>query len=365
MKPPLQIAWFITPHGFGHAARAVAIMLALRKFIPVHFHIFTRTPDWFFQESFLEDYTYHEYLTDIGLAQRTSLDEDLPETLRMLGSFYPLREDLINQLSFELRKTSCQLVVGDIAPVGFVAAAAAGIPSVLVENFTWDWIYEGYLQDEPAFDKYIKILKGYLQMATAHIQTRPVCLPGEPTLTSEPVSRPLRAERAGIRQRLKIPDDTLAVLITMGGIETSFDALYRLEKLTWATFIIPGGSSSEVHQNNLRLLPHHSGIYHPDLVSACDGIIGKLGYSTLAECYLAGTPFGFIPRSRFRESPPLTRYVLENMAGIMIREEDYVSGKWLDQLPELLRLPRITKGRPNGADQIADWLIRFIAEKGN
>ena len=37
-----------------------------------------------------------------------------------------------------------RLVVSDAPPLGCAAAAAAGIPSVVITNFTWDWIYEGY-----------------------------------------------------------------------------------------------------------------------------------------------------------------------------------------------------------------------------
>ena len=36
------------------------------------------------------------------------------------------------------------VVVGDIPPLAFAAAARAGVPSVAVGNFTWDWIYSGY-----------------------------------------------------------------------------------------------------------------------------------------------------------------------------------------------------------------------------
>ena len=37
-----------------------------------------------------------------------------------------------------------RLVIADAPPLGCAAAAAAGIPSVVVSNFTWDWIYQAY-----------------------------------------------------------------------------------------------------------------------------------------------------------------------------------------------------------------------------
>ena len=47
----------------------------------------------------------------------------------------------------ELQRVDARLVVGDIPPLAFAAAARARVPSVALGNFTWDWIYGDY----PAF----------------------------------------------------------------------------------------------------------------------------------------------------------------------------------------------------------------------
>jgi hypothetical protein len=354
---PTHIAWFITPHGFGHAARAAAIMLALSRRIPLRFEIFTRVPRWFFAESNLTGYTYHECLTDIGLAQRTSLDEDLPETLQRLAAFLPFDPDLVAQLARQVKSSGCQLVVCDIAPLGIAVAEAAGLPSILVENFTWDWIYAGYQDVAEDIFKYISILKNWFDRASLHIQTEPICAPAPCVLTTHPVSRPLLRSRQEIRARLGLADDAPAVLITMGGIETQFDALQRLQDFHGVSFIIPGGAQEMTRRGPVVLLPHHSGFYHPDLLAACDAVVGKLGYSTLAEACNAGIPYGFIPRARFRESPPLARFVREQMQGIEISEQAFASGAWLGALPGLLAMQRSQPPAQNGADQLAEWMI--------
>ncbi len=44
-----SLAYFISPHGFGHAARACAVMSAILERMPgVRFEIFTEVPRWFF-----------------------------------------------------------------------------------------------------------------------------------------------------------------------------------------------------------------------------------------------------------------------------------------------------------------------------
>ncbi len=69
-------------------------------------------------------------------------------------------------------------------------------------------------------------------------------------------------------------------------------------------FVVPGASfeqlgNGEKHQN-IIFLPQNSAFYHPDLVNASDAVIGKVGYSTLAEVFHAGVPYGFITRSEFQ-----------------------------------------------------------------
>ncbi len=185
MTTPVRIAYFITPHGFGHAARAAAVMVALQEIDPaLQFDIFTQVPRRFFQDSWVRDFHYYNVCTDIGMVQTTSLREDLPATVRRLETFCPLDTALTTTLAALLRSASCALVLCDIAPMGIVAARAAGVPSVLAENFTWDWIYQGYVQEEPRLARHIAYLRTIFTAADYHIQTAPACCPCPADLTS-------------------------------------------------------------------------------------------------------------------------------------------------------------------------------------
>lgn len=355
-----RIAAFITPHGYGHASRACAVLLAMRALEPnLHFEIYTQTPRWFFEMTLLDGFTYHDLLTDIGLVQGSAMDEDLPETVRRLHAMYPLDDRLVQRLADELRSLDCEFVLCDIAPLGIRAAQAAGLKAVLEENFTWDWIYEGFLDENPNFAPHIDHLREIFRSAGAHIHTQPVCsyhLPSD--LTVNVVSRKPRAAREETRARLQIAPDQHVVLLTMGGIGSHYPFLERLQNIPGVAFIIPGASRQFERRGSLALLAHHSDLYHPDLVEASNAVVGKLGYSTLAETYHAGLPFAFIPRPRFRESQAMSGFVLEEMDGIAIAEEEFYTGDWLAQLPRLLSVPRRQRQEPNGADQIAEFLLR-------
>jgi UDP-N-acetylglucosamine:LPS N-acetylglucosamine transferase len=109
-------------------------------------------------------------------------------------------------------------------------------------------------------------------------------------------------------------------------------------------------------RDNLIILPSHSGFYHPDLVNASDAVIGKVGYSTLAEVYHAGIPFGYVLRSNFRESAPMAAFIEKEMQGIFLEESDFGSGEWLTRLQDLLNLNRVQRRVTNGAEQIGNFI---------
>jgi hypothetical protein len=358
---PVPLAFFISSHGFGHAARSVAIMNAIyERVATVRFEIFTLTPRWFFEESLQAPFSLHPIKTDIGLVQQTSLTEDLTETLNQLDAFIPFDQALVNKLAKQISKTSCQLVLCDISPLGIAVAHAAGIPSILIENFTWDWIYELYTAEYPRFRFHIEYLRKVFNSTDYHIQTEPVCNPQKTAnLTTYPVSRKPKTPAIQIRRKLNIPDNHRMVLVTMGGIPERFSMLRNLSKLDGISLVIPGGSYQMQFTNHMVLLPHHSNFYHPDLVFASDAVVGKAGYSTTAEVYFAGAPFGFINRPNFRESPVLATFIQHQMAGFEIPSSLFQNGEWIEVIPQLISLPHIQRLSPNGAEQIA-WYVQSL-----
>jgi hypothetical protein len=112
---------------------------------------------------------------------------------------------------------------------------------------------------------------------------------------------------------------------------------------------------------NLVLLPHRSGYFHPDLANASNVVIGKVGYSTLAEIYYAGVPFGYVARSGFRESQKLVSFIERRMPGLPISGDQFYSCGWLSSLPDLLALPRINREDPRGAEQVARFVYDLIS----
>jgi hypothetical protein len=336
-------------------------MAALRKRDPgLGFDIFTMAPEWFFQDSLSNGFRYHAVQTDVGLIQISPTREDLPATTLALTSFIASIPKKASDLAGKVLQSGCRMIICDISPLGIATALAAGLPAVLIENFTWDWIYEGYHAAGNGLKPSAAYFAGLYRQARFRIQTQPVCRPQKADLTTRPVSRNPQKEIAQVRSHLGIADHTPLVLITMGGIPACLDFLDAVQRQKEIVFVVCGAHETACSQSNLIILPEHSAFFHPDLVQAADAVIGKVGYSTLAEVYHAGIPFGYVPRPAFRESDTLSAFIESQMSGALIPEADFTSGAWIDKVPELLQLPRIPRTGQNGADQIAAFIAGLI-----
>jgi hypothetical protein len=373
MSATLTMAYFISAHGLGHAARATAVMMAIQNRTPkTHFHIFTQAPTWFFSDSLTGPHTCHPMDVDVGLVQRSPLEEDLPATLARLDARFPIREKDLDAYCGEVKALNCGLVICDIAAMGIAVAERLGLPSILVENFTWDWVYTHYpkapqeLRAHAAYQKQLfakathripAYQKQLFAKATHRIQAEPVCNPLPAEMTVPPVSRPPQTLPAASRQALGLEPGTPLVLITMGGTPATYGFLSRLQQKREICFLLPGIGREMRREGNLILLPARSDFRHPDLIAASNAVVGKVGYSTLAEIYHAGVPFGFVRRPHFPESAPLADYIEKHMPAREIAFQDFGRGGWISELASLLALPPRPPVGPNGADQIAAFVL--------
>jgi UDP:flavonoid glycosyltransferase YjiC (YdhE family) len=228
---------------------------------------------------------------------------------------------------------------------------------VLVENFTWGWIYRGCAAREPRLLPYARLLDGLVRRADLRIQAQPVCQPAAGASPVGPISRRPRAARAATRAALGIVARSPVVMVTMGGIPHGGFAVRPLLGLPAVTFVLVGAARRRRRLGNVLLLPRRSGFFHPDLVAAADAVVGKIGYSTLAETCRSRVPYGFVPRPGFRESAALARWLRDRGRGLRIAPAEFAAGTWVRRVPELLALGRLAEAFPDGA-RAAARLIR-------
>ena len=351
--PAPRYAVFVSPHGFGHAARASAVMAELHRRQGARFDVFTTVPRWFFDESVAGTYDYHELEVDVGFRQRSALEHDLDATVEALGRLLPFDDALVDGLARRVLDAECRAVLCDVAPLGIAVAERAGLPSVLVESFSWQWLYRSLLDQERGLAPYADELEAWWRRATVHIQTEPLCDrdPGA-DLHVGPISRSPRRPSREVRERYALSGERPVVLLTMGGVPHPLPFLERLRELPDVQFLATGADSTGV-EGNLRLFDNATPLFTPDLMQVADAVVAKMGYSTIAEAWREGVPSAFAYRTDSPEMGPLRAFVGREITGFEIPGPELDAARWLERLPELLDTPRHPR-RADGAERVAE-----------
>ena len=343
-----EISSFISPHGFGHATRTIAVLEALHARHPeLVVNLVTSVPQTLFH-SVSFNYRYHFYETDVGIQQKDSFHQNLEATTAALKRFSSFEPDAKRLRSI---CSSSKLIHTDISILGIYIAKQLGIPSVLVENFTWDWIY-GKLDEGIPFAPFIPLFERLYQQADVHIQTEPVCFRKKSSFRCQPIARSLSSTPSRFREILDLEDRPL-VLITTGGIHTKLPFIDHLEEARDVTFVLTGQSHSARLCTNIYALSADNELHHPDLIAGADLVVCKSGYSTLAECCQSTAAVVCVSRPAFPESAVLEQFVWENLEGEVISEDLFLSGRWVAELDRLLQ-PRDGVYNADGAQQAAD-----------
>ena len=326
------------------------------------FDLFTTVPEWFFRHSLDGLCRHHPCVVDVGLRQTSPLEFDVEATRDAVEAFISQAPRDAEALAEQVNGLGCSAVVCDISPLGLMVAERAGLPSVLVENFTWDWLYEPLAVRDPAFVPIVEWMRARFAEAGQRIQARPRCeLLAKSDLVVPPISRRPRRERPDVRAELEVGGDAPLVLITMGGVSQPLPFLAELRKRDDVIFVVTG-SEQMTQEGNLRLFNNAARVFMPDLIRAADWVVAKLGYGTLAEVWAAGRPLGYVGRSDFRETGPLEDFARSEIPSLEISETDFSTGTWIDRIDDLLALGSAPEKGTNGSEAAARWIMEATAK---
>src|SRR5574341_488071 len=146
-----MLAVYVSGHGFGHATRTAEVLRAVReRASALRISICTSAPSFLFQGVVGPPLAVRAVECDVGLVQKDALTIDETATAEAVRRFLIGWEALVSREARWLRESGARLVLGDIPPLAFAAAAAAGVPSIALGNFSWDWIYRHLAARQPS-----------------------------------------------------------------------------------------------------------------------------------------------------------------------------------------------------------------------
>jgi hypothetical protein len=310
------------------------------------------------------------------VVQPNSLEIDARATLERYAALLEDEPARIEAEAARLRTLGASAVVADVPAAAFEIAARVEVPGIALGNFSWDWIYEPFVERHPAYAPLVGHLRGQYGQATRLLR-----LPFHGDLGAFPVvedvpliARVSTADRHQTRRMLGLPLEAPLVLFSFGGHTSEQPDPDRLAALGEYAFVMtsaaalagtPTGGPVDAnvraarHGPNLYVLPPLTDAYI-DLLAACDVAIVKPGYGIVADLIANRVPALYASRDGYREEPVLVR-ALEGEARAIAVDRDTL--RRLDLGPALRRLLALDRSwtdRPlDGAEMVARRVLEI------
>ncbi|KAL8536741.1 hypothetical protein ACS0TY_012064 [Phlomoides rotata] len=357
VKRPLVFAYYVTGHGFGHATRVVEV--ARHLILAGHdVHVVTGAPDYVFTTEIQSPRLFlRKVLLDCGAVQADALTVDRLASLEKYSETAVEPRDTILATEVEwLKSIKADLVISDVVPVACRAAADAGIRSVCVTNFSWDFIYAEYVMAAGHHHRSIvwQIAEDY-----SHCEFL-IRLPGycpmpafRDAIDVPLVVRRLHKPHEEVRKELGIGEDVKIVILNFGGQPSGWTLKEEYLPRGWLCLVCGASESLDLPPNFVKLAKD---AYTPDVIAASDCMLGKIGYGTVSEALAYKIPFVFVRRDYFNEEPFLRNMLESYQGGVEMIRRDLLTGHWKPYLEHAISLKPCYESGINGGEVAANIL---------
>jgi L-arabinokinase len=369
------IVFYVSGHGFGHASRSIEVINAvLAKRPETRIGVRTSAPRWLFDLTVKGKVAFSTLECDTGVVQVDALTLDEADSIRRAASFH---SDLVTRSASEtrvLRELGAGLIVGDVPPLAFAVGASAGVPSIALGNFTWDWIYADYPRVRLA-PSLLPTIRGAYAKASMALR---LPMSGGFESFSNVKDIPMVARHAShgrdeVCKLLKLPSDKPIVLASFGGYGLSgldSDALAKFKRYTVVTTSnqpLARGRKEAATERKAAFVSineeamYDLGVRYEDLVGAADAVVTKPGYGIVSECIANDSAVLYTSRGHFPEYDVIVEEMPKYLRSAFIAQDDLFAGKWESALDKLLAQPK-PKKKPdtNGAEVAADILLKAL-----
>jgi hypothetical protein len=365
-----SVFFYISGHGFGHASREIEVVNALLGGAGQSHEVVIRTSaaPWLFDRTVRGAFTYLDGPCDTGVVQIDSLRLDARETIARAEAFYRHLPGRVEREAALLRARDARLVISDAPPLACAAARAARVPAVVLSNFTWDWIYEGYADElKSAPDLIPTIREAYRGASEAWRLPVHGGFETFDRLVDVPfIARHAAYDRATVRQRFTLPAARRLALSSFGGYGVSDFDLHRLDCLDEWAVIVTGRAEPPALPQGVCFLDerriYQAGFRYEDIVAAVDVVVTKPGFGIVAECLANNTAMLYTSRGHFVEYDVMVAEMPRFLRCEFVAQEDMLAGRWRAPLERLMRQP----GPPehpstNGAEVVAGMIWDRLA----
>ena len=358
-----SIAYYISAHGYGHGVRSGQIIRAVNALYPqLTIHIVSDLPFSFLTNQIGSSHNpMYRGSFDVGMVQLDSIRVDVDATLERVKQLYDRRAETVSQETDFVVKNGIELVVADIPAIPIESAAVAGIRSLAIGNFGWDWIYSEFLRKDDRWGKVVEVIRQQYAMADLLLRL-PFCeeMNAFPNVEDIPlVASPGNSRRSEITTLTGCDPAKKWVLLSFTTLNWNGDAVARVMQNADCEFftVLPlEWPDSGIHGLNREQVPFS------DVIASVDVVISKPGFGILSDCIVNQKPLIYAERTDFLEFNILESAIRKYLRSVHIPAEDLYSGDLRASLDLLWQSPAPSARVSRGGDQIAAKRIAQIVE---
>jgi UDP-N-acetylglucosamine transferase subunit ALG13 len=323
----------------------------LEKLVPnFQTYIKSEIPASYFHLYLNGDFSPIPSSVDVGCIQEDFIGIDSEKTFQRLEEFFSRSEKLIEQETQWLKQNKVDLILSDASSLPLKAAHRAGIPSVLISNFTWHDIYSHF----PGAEKRQGILDALKEeYALASLQILPQCHIVNDMVQNKKevgfISRKGKDVTCQLEAVLGIScRDKTIIFIYLGDMGAQSVQWENLEKLEDMVFI----TRDPLPKNVANLFVLDDRFLYQDLIASSDIVCTKAGYSTLATAFTHEKPVISCSRENFREYQAMRDYINDKQIGLIMDSTRFYSCDWEEDIRKALTFSVKGKVPLNGEEEI-------------
>lgn len=331
----MNICFYISDYGYGHASRSIAI---IRKLLSEY-----KDMKILIKNSGAFDYIRHSLPqenievirtnNDIGVIFRNnnSVIVDREQTRKIMIDWISSWDKYI-----KLEKQFCKLhridlIISDITPQPFVVANELDIPCIAISNFTWHYIFFNLFGNIPALkqlkDAYmhadLALVLPFNENMNVFREQKKVGL----------VSREITGDKYGMRRTMGVLDSEILVYIGVGrSVDPSF--LCNMKNLDIPDLKLLVQSNVNISFENVIHIPDKE-TETQNYINMCDLAVIKAGYSTASEAIRAKVPMFLLKRDGFQEDQLIGDAIEGMCTGKSISERYFLDGEWRHEINDL------------------------------
>lgn len=366
-----NILFYISDHGYGHAARMIAVIQELmERKEDLNVHIRTSHAFGFIMNALPHNkINIYNVKNDFGVVYGgDGFTINHEKTMTLIKIWVDNKEAYLEKEKIFCKEKPIDLIISDIPPFVFEVGEVLSIPTIAISNFNWYRIYEEFVKSEEDRLLLENIKKSYQKANYSFIL--PFHSGGMDIFKNKKefslIVRRVSLSRERVFKELKIDKGQKLIYVSFGFSTYNENLIKNLKNISLKnniTILLSTGTHIKNTKDIVTIPKDYRGSHN--YIGACDLAVCKVGFSTVSECINKNIPLVLVRRKDFIEDDFIIKILKDIGIAEEIRLDEFINFSWLENIDKYLALGKNYKNIPDcfkttGANDMADNILEIL-----